>query len=200
MRQRIIIQYGFVLITLIFSSCSFLKDLTTLGKCEFRITTLENPELAGIDVSDIRSFSDLDFAEMTIITASLMKGVMPLEFTLNIEARNPNPVPAAMNKLAYMAYIDEVEVASGELVKKIEIPANGGVTSIPLRLHTDLLALLENDSRQALINFGLNLADVGDKPTRVSLKVKPVILIAGKEIVYPGYFTVNYDFSSGEKE
>ncbi len=198
MRKPIIILFCSVFIPLMFSSCSFLKEMTSFSKCEFRTTTLENPKLAGIDVSHIKGFGDIGFAEMAILTTAVMKGKMPLEFTLNIEARNPNPVTAAMNKLEYIVFIDEVEVASGQLNERIEIPANGGVTAIPLRLHTDLLELLEKDSRDALINFGLNLADEGSRPTRVSLKVKPSILIAAIEIAYPGYFTVKYDFTSGE--
>ena len=180
------------------SSCSFLKEIATLEKCEFRVTTLENPTLAGVDVSDINSFGDFGFADMGILTASIMKGVLPLDFTLNIEARNPNPATAAMNRLEYIALIDDVQIASGALDKRIEIPSSGGIATIPLRLTTDLIEILKKDSRQALVNFGLNLADAGNRPTRVSIKVKPTILVGGIEIVYPGYFDVHYDFSSGE--
>lgn len=179
-------------------SCSFLKEITTLGKCEFRVTTLENPELAGVDISNIHGFSDINFVNMGIITASVMQGVLPLDFTLNLETKNPNPATAALNKLEYIAYIDDVQIASGTLNQRIEIPANGGVKTIPLRLHTDLIEILKKDSRQALINFGLNLADAGNRPTRVSLKVKPTILVGTMEIVYPGYFTLKYEFASGE--
>lgn len=187
----------FILFSLL-SSCSFLKDIATLGKCEFRMTTLQDPELAGVDISRIHNFSDLNFVDIGIISASIMKGEMPLSFTLNVEARNPNPASATLSKLEYIAFIDDVEVASGALNKRIEIPANGGVASIPLRLQTDLIEILKKDSRQALVNFGLNLADAGSRPTRVSIKVKPTILIGSLEINYPGYFTVKYDFSSGD--
>jgi len=187
-----------ILFSFILSSCSFLKEITTLGKCEFRVTTLDNPTLAGIDVSDINSFGDFGFADMGILTASIMKGVLPLDFTLNIKARNPNPATAVMNRLEYIALIDDVQIASGALNQRIEIPANGGIATIPLLLTTDLIEILKKDSRQALVNFGLNLADAGNRPTRVSIKVKPTILVGAIEIVYPGYFDVHYDFSSGE--
>ncbi len=187
-----------LLIGAMVGSCSFLKEVTTLGKCEFRTTTLENPELVGVDVSRINSFSDIGFADMGIITASIMKGVLPLSFTLNIEAKNPNPATAALNKLEYIAFIDDVQIASGELNQRVQIPANGGIATIPLRLNTDLIEILKKDSRQALVNFGLNLADAGNRPTRVSIKVKPTILVGAMEIIYPGYFTVKYDFTSGE--
>lgn len=183
-----------------FNSCSFLKEMAALGKCEFRLTTLENPELAGIDVSQVRSYSDIGLTDLAILTSSIIRGELPLSFTLNVESRNPNPATAALNKLEYLAFIDDVQVASGALTRRIEIPANGGITNIPLYLETDLIDILEKDSRQALVNFGLNLADAGKRPTRVSLKVKPTILVGGLEIIYPGYFRVKYDFTSGDEE
>lgn len=188
----------FILVSSLLSSCSFLKEISTLGKCEFRMTTLENPDLAGVDISQIHDFSDLNFIDMGIISASILKGELPLSFTLNIEARNPNPATAALSSLEYIAFIDDVEVASGEMNQRIEIPANGGIAIIPLRLQTDLIEILKKDSRQTLVNFGLNLADAGNRPTRVSIKVKPTILVGAMEINYPGYFTVKYDFASGE--
>ena len=182
------------------NSCNFLKEISTLGKCEFRVTTLEDPEIAGVDISKIRSFTDLNFVDMGIISSSFLRGDLPLSFTLNVEVRNPNPAMAALNGLEYLAFIDDVEVARGNLDSRIEIPANGGVTTIPLRLNTDLIDILKKDSRQALVNFGLNLADAGNRPTRVSIKVKPTILVGAMEINYPGYFTVKHDFTSGDEE
>lgn len=182
------------------NSCNFLKEISTLGKCEFRLATLEDPEMAGVDVSQIRSFTDLSLVDMGMISASFLKGALPLSYTLNVEVRNPNPAMAALNGLEYLAFIDDVEVASGQLDRRIEIPANGGVTTIPLRLSTDLMNIMKKDSRQALVNFGLNLADAGNRPTRVSIKVKPTILVGAIEINYPGYFTVKHDFTSGDEE
>lgn len=180
------------------NSCNFLKEISTLGKCEFRVTTLEDPEIAGVDISQIRSFTDLNFVDMGIISSSFLRGDLPLSFTLNVEVRNPNPAMAALNGLEYLAFIDDVEVARGQLDRRIEIPANGGITTIPLRLSTDLIDILKKDSRQALVNFGLNLADAGNRPTRVSIKEKPTILVGAMEINYPGYFTVKHDFTSGD--
>ena len=197
---RIILLSTLISLVFLENSCNFLKEISTLGKCEFRVTTLEDPQLAGIDVSQVRSFTDLNLVDMGIISSSILQGDLPLSFTLNVEVRNPNPAMAALNRLEYLAFIDEVEVARGELDRRIEIPASGGVSTIPLRLNTDLIDILKKDSRQALVNFGLNLADAGKRPTRVSIKVKPTILVGAMEINYPGYFTVKQDFTSGEGE
>ena len=191
-----IVPLAFTLLLL--NSCSFLKEVTAFGKCDFRVTTLENPRLAGVDVSGIQSFGDIPFSQMGAITSSILQGRLPLNFTLNIEARNPNAITAAMNELEYIAMIDDVEVATGSLNQRVEIPANGGVTEIPLQLGTDIIEILQGESRQALVNFGLNLADSGNRPTRVSIKVKPTIVIGAVELQYPGYYKLNYEFSSGD--
>ena len=95
MRSSIKALVGGLILALLLESCSFLKEVTSFGKCEFRVTTLENPEIAGINVSQMRSFSDLGFSEIGIITSSVMRGKLPLNFILNVEARNPNPALAA---------------------------------------------------------------------------------------------------------
>ncbi|MCK4750595.1 MAG: hypothetical protein KAT15_26235, partial [Bacteroidales bacterium] len=132
-----------IIVASLLNSCSFLKEVTTFGKCEFRVTTLENPELAGIDISTINGFGDIGFPDMGIITASILRWVLPLDFTLNIEAKNPNPATAALNKLEYLAFIDDVEIAKGTLNQRIEIPANGGIEIIPLRFSIDLIEILK---------------------------------------------------------
>ena len=190
--------YVLVLFTFI-QCCSFLKEISTLGKCEFRMGTLEQPFIAGIDVSKIHNFTDLTLMDVGIVGASVMRGELPLSFTLNVEARNPNPATAALNRLEYMVYIDDVEVAKGSLDQRVEIAANGGIVNIPLRLSTDLVRILNKDSRATLFNFGLNLADASSRPTRVTLKVKPTIIVGMMEIEYPGYFNVKHDFTSGDQ-
>ena len=80
----------------------------------------------------------------------------------------------------------------------MEIDAGGSTTVIPLRLTTDLVRILNKDSRAAIFNFGLNLADASNRPTRVTLKVKPTIMVGVMEIQYPGYISVKHDFTSGD--
>jgi len=182
---------------IILQSCAFLKEIGALGKCEFRMGTLERPMIAGIEVSKINRFSDLSLSETAAVGSSVLKGELPLTFTLNIEARNPNPATAALNRLEYIAFIDDVEMARGLFDRRVEIPPGDGITTIPLQLSTDLVRILDKESRAALFNFGLNLADASNRPTRVTLKIKPTIMIGMAEIVYPGYFNIKYDFTSG---
>lgn len=178
-------------------SCRGIRELKTLSKCQFKMGQLTDANLAGVMVQSISSFSDLSLLDAGRVTKALTSGRLPLSFTLNVEAKNPNKTNAAMGRLAYIAFIDNVEIVRGDNLNRVVIPANGGVANIPLKISADLLDVLSNsEKRSKLLNFGLNLADKGGKPTRVSLKIKPSIKIGQKSIPYPGFFTVGHTFGS----
>ncbi len=149
--------------------------------------------LAGVNVQNVQSFSDLDFAETTQITTSLMSGKLPLTFTLNIEIQNPNQEEALMNELEWILFIDDAEITNGTIDKKIEI-SPGGINVLPVGLNLDLLELLSGESSQSMMNFGLNLSGNGGTPSRMKLKIKPSIYISGKRISYPGYISIEDEF------
>jgi hypothetical protein len=44
------------------------------------------------------------------------------------------------------------------------------------------------------MNFGLNLAGSGNRPSRMTLKVKPTIMVGTTPISYPGYLSVTNEF------
>jgi hypothetical protein len=192
------IKLSFIAIVFLFlwQSCDVLKEVVSFSKCEFRVTTLEKPRLAGIDISSKNKLSDFRLTDAAKLTQAFLAGRLPLTFTLNVEAKNPNPTTAAISRLDWIAYIDDVKVVEGTTDKRIVIPANNGVKEIPLYISTDLRDLLSGKSKDAVINFGLNLANASKKPTRVSLKVKPSVEVSGVMMTYPGYFTLNQEFSS----
>lgn len=181
-------------IFLLLNSCSYLKELTSLVDCDFRMSTLENPYLAGIDITNIKSVESFGIEETGKIARNILLGELPLSFILNIEVKNPNPVAASLNRMEYIAFIDDLQVAAGAVEERVEIPPLGGISTIPVRVETNLVELLKKESRNTLINFGLNLADVSKRPTRVSIKIKPYIRVGSKDLEYPGYITVKKEF------
>jgi LEA14-like dessication related protein len=180
-------------------SCSYLKELSALKECEFRMTTVENMLLAGVDISKIVTTRDYSLEQTGKITKSILQGTLPLSFILNIEVKNPNQNNASLNRLEYIALIDTTQVASGSLEEQIVIPAAGGIATIPLNVRTDLLDLLKKAPINTLLNFTLNLADNGKRPVRVSVKIKPWIQVGVRNIEYPGYLTITKDFSTGQQ-
>jgi hypothetical protein len=78
------------------------------------------------------------------------------------------------------------------------VSPGGGRSLIPIQIHTDLIDYLEGDNPRTMINFALNLVDAGNQPTRLSMKIKPSVLIGNQSLYYPGYFTIRKEFSSGQ--
>ena len=180
--------------TLFLSSCGLFEQvgqMATLTKCDFKLQSVKQLTLAGVNIQAIKSISDLGLIDAGMITAALAGGQLPLSFTLNVEAKNPNDQMAAMNRLDWILYIDDLEMVQGTLNEKVQIPANGGTSVIPLQMNMDLKKVLSGKSAETIINFGFNLAGMGGEPTRIKVKAKPTIMVGSREITYPGYITIS---------
>lgn len=183
-----------LVVVLFIVSCSQIKEFTNLLTCDFRLASAENITLGGINVQKIKSFNDLTFVDGAKLLANVVSGSLPLNFTLNVEARNPNKDKAALSKLDWIAMIDDTEIATGTTAKRVEIAPNNGTGIFPIQINADLVKLLSGQSGKNIVNFGLNLVDAGSRPTRISLKAKPTIMVGGTSIQYPGYITIKKDY------
>lgn len=177
-------------------SCDQIKELATFTKCTFRMKTLTNAELAGVNIQNKSKISQFSLSDAAKVTLAYAKGSLPVSFTLNIEGKNPNTVKASMAKMEWIAYIDDVQISSGTNSERIEIAPNNGTSDIPIQISFDLKKVITKESKDAFVNFGLNLTDASNQPTRVSLKIKPTINIGGVPVTYPGYFTVTKEFGA----
>jgi hypothetical protein len=148
-------------------------------------------------VSNKRSFSDFSFLDGQAIAANLLQGKLPFSITANVEVKNPGTMTAAVNAIEWIAFIDDVQVAEGIVNDRIEVAPSGGRSIVPIQIRTDLFDYLEGDNPRTMINFALNLVDAGNQPTRLSMKIKPSVMIAGQSVYYPGYFNISKEFSSG---
>jgi len=183
----------------VLSSCDVLQQasqISNLSKCEFRLESVQQLNLAGINVQNIKNISDLNMMDAGRLAMAVSTQQLPLDLTLNIEAKNPNTASAGMTKIDWILLIDDIEMTQGILDKQVSIPANNGTTIIPMQMHIDLKKALSGKSADAVINFGLNLAGAGNKPTRFTLRMKPTITVSGFPITYPGYLNIKTEYSS----
>ncbi len=188
---------SFLLPLILLSSCGIISNLSALSECEYRFHSASSPVVAGVNMSRINSYSDLSFAEGTVIVASILGGTLPLELTANVEVRNPGSVKANVNYMDWIAYIDDIEVARGTIEGFYEIQPNGGSTIIPVQVNADLFDYLTGDNPKTMLNFAMNLADAGGEPVRIGLKIKPSVRIGKKNIKTPGYIKLATEYSSG---
>jgi hypothetical protein len=166
-----------------------------LAKCEFRIKDAENIHLAGINIQNVSSLKNLNLGDAAKVMAAMGSSTLPLTLTLNIDAKNPNSSAAGLTRLEWILFIDDIQMTSGVVEKSFTIPPNNGTTTIPVLIGVDLKKVLQGKSLDAIVNFGFNLAGVGNRPTRIKAKLKPSIMIGSHALSYPGYFTVSTDFT-----
>jgi LEA14-like dessication related protein len=188
-----------ILFSLSFSSCSYLRELSSLSKCAFQLSEVDSFIFAGIPLDEIDSYSDLKIIQIGKITKAFADGALPLSFRIHVAASNPNSVTAAVNKIDYIAYIDEIEIAKGALNERVDVKPHG-TSDIPLGVTLNLAEVFKKESMLALFNLALNLSDYGSRPTRISLKIKPYIKAGNKDLEYPGYINVKTDISSAGEE
>jgi len=199
MRTYKILFITSISLLLFFTSCDVMQQVSqinTLTKCEFRLESVQQLNLAGINVQNVKSISDLNMLDAAKIASALSSQQFPLDFTLNIEAKNPNTSAAGMTHIDWILLIDDIEMTRGMQDKPVTIPANNGIAIIPMQMHVDLQKALSGKSADAIINFGMNLAGNGNKPTRFTLKMKPTITVGGFPITYPGYLNVKTEFGT----
>ncbi len=174
-----------------------IQEAKNFARCEFRLRSVDDLRLAGVSIQHVKSVSDLSLKKSVQLMPALAGKSLLLEFTLMIEAKNPNKEIAAMNTMEWMLYIDDHEMVKGVLDREVRIPADS-VSRVPLEISTDLKKSLSGESRESLLKLAFNLAGEGNTPTHILLKVKPSIMVAGIAIGYPGYIDVQTEFTSKE--
>ncbi len=192
------IKYVLILIlSITCGSCEVLQqatELTSFVQCKFKLNNIENLKVAGVDIQGIKSVSDLDIFDAAKLTAALSSNEFPLSFILNIQVKNPNQKQAAMNRLNWQLFIDETEITEGVVTQRLEIEPNQ-IGNLPLQLNVNLKDVFAKESGSSLLNLAFNLVGSGNQPTNISLRAKPTILVANREVVYPGYITIKNEFN-----
>jgi LEA14-like dessication related protein len=187
-----------ILMVMPFPGCDVTQQVqqaANLVNCDFRVLSVENINLAGINIQNKNSIKSLNLGDAAKIMTAVGGSTLPLSLTLNFEAKNPNSSPAGLNKLLWILFIDDIQMTSGTVDKAFTIPPNGGNAIIPIQVGIDLKQVLKGKSLEAIVNFGFNLAGMGNKPTRIKAKLKPTIMIGNHPLSYPGYISVNNEFS-----
>jgi LEA14-like dessication related protein len=187
-----------VLIVCVFTACDVLQQaekMANLTKCEFRLGSVTNLKLAGINVQNAKAVKDLSLMDAQRLLTAVAANSFPLTFTLNVDTRNPNTSAAGLSKMDWILFIDNIQMLSGAVNQQVTIPAKG-IKAIPVNISVDLKKVLKGKTADAIINFGLNLASAGNKPTRMMMQLKPTIMIGNYPLSYPGYLTVKTVFTS----
>jgi hypothetical protein len=172
-------------------SCGTLEQIANLRRVDFALDSATNVRLAGVDVSRYRNYSDLNPLDIARVGAALATRQLPLSFTLNVGADNPNTGSNAGARLVafdWTLLLDEQETVSGAFNQEVYI-APGTRGTIPLRIDLDLYQFF-NKNAQEFVNLALALSGQDGVSTRVKLRARPTINTPLGALRYPEYITV----------
>ena len=187
-----------LILAILLTNCRQIRELSAFSKCEFRLASVNNTTLAGVNVQNVRSLSDLSLMQAGRITSAYASGSMPLNLVVNLDVRNPNPTTAALNQVEWILQIEGKDVVDGILNERVAISPDGGITTLPIRISADLRKIMDRNSAEENLNMGLGLAGANNQPSpKLTLRIKPSIMIGSASIRYPGYINVNTNFGTG---
>jgi hypothetical protein len=195
MKKAILI---FLIPVVFLTSCDILEQVAqvaALQECEFELDNVSNIKVLGIRMDNKEDISDFSFSDLAKLTAALSSGSLPLEMDLNVKVVNPNTQTAAMTRMDWKVYVDEMHMVDGVVDDRVTIAPNGGSSMVPFRASVDLYEIISGEGLDAAINLAMNLSGKGTKASRLQLKIKPSINVAGRDIPYPGFVTVEQEIS-----
>ncbi|NLT52627.1 MAG: hypothetical protein GXX85_17120 [Ignavibacteria bacterium] len=199
MKKRLILL---ILVVISFNGCSVIKQIANLSKLKFKLGSVGNFRLAGIDINNKASYSDFNVTELMKLTSLFTEKKLPAVFTLNLEAQNPNgnteytqaPV-ITLKSLPWTLYLDDKETISGNIGQPVQVQGNNSVVTIPLDIQFDLLKVFQDGSLQNIAKLVLSVGGVKKDLTKVKLTAQPVIDTPLGEMTYPERLTiVNTEF------
>ena len=162
--------------------------MATFAKCDFKLKSIEGITVAGVNIQKVTSLSNLSILDVAKVTTAYINKSLPLALTANIFVKNPNVSPASMTRMDWILNIDNIQIVNGVLNQRVDIAANNGTATFPITIKADLMKVLSGKSAEAIKNFAFGLVDANNKATsRIALKVKPYVTVAGISLAYPDY-------------
>lgn len=185
-------------LVLILPSCDILQqvgEMQMLSKCEFRINTVTDIRLAGVNVSNIRDISDIKPLDVLMLTNGVLSNNLPLNFKLNLQVKNPNDQTASLNRIDWILFIDNLQMLEGAINERFSVGPDA-TSMLPVQIGFNLAEVLSDERADKIIDFALGLAEGSGKTTRVMVKLKPSVMVGQRSIMYPGWIEVRNEFTS----
>ena len=172
------------------SGCQTLQQISALKSVDFAIDRVNQVNLAGVDLDNVRTYGDLNIMDATRLIAAVSRGDLPLKLTVNLAATNPadNPVTARMVGMDWRLFLDENETIAGNFNDPQDLPP-GIPIGIPIQVELNLVQFFER-SAQDLFELVQAVSGSGGAPKRISLRARPTISTPIGPIRYPNEITI----------
>lgn len=191
MKKKILILFS-IAATLV--GCSGLQQGLTstynMINCEYSYKSISGLTISGMNLSNGLSVTSIPKVT-SILTGSASS--IPLNFTLNLDVKNPNQSAAILNGLQYIVSIDDIQFTTGSLNQTLNVPA-GQSQTLPLAIGLDLATLMKSNSKDAVVDIAKNFIGIGSKKSNVTVQLKPTFVIGNVPVTSPVYIPVSFSF------
>jgi hypothetical protein len=179
------------------AGCGVMQTIANFKKLQFKIDSANELTLGGIDISHVTKLEDFNATHIAALYKIIFDQKIPLSFTLNIAAKNPNEgsdgttaADITLKSMPFTLYIDENEYLTANIKQPVVVPAQNEVTIIPIQVDLDLWEWVKGNNFNNTLKPILALGGVKGITTHLKLTTKPVIGTPIGDIEYPGTITI----------
>jgi len=202
MKQRQIMALAAGLALLIgLQSCATLEQiagaLVNLQRLKFRLGAVHDFSVLGIDLSGKARLQDFTVSDGLRLAQAFAARRLPAEFSLNIQAVNPNDgtggskrTATTLTGLESRLLIDGKPTVTGNIDRPIEIPGTGQESTIGIRLGIDLYEFFGRGGYNDLLGLALAIGGKNGSASRLSLDALPTVTTPFGPITYPNRITI----------
>lgn len=188
---------------LLIGGCSIYKSFVNLSRLQFKLNDVQSVSVSGISIEGKQKISDFSVKDILNFTTAVAKGNLPITFTLNVAAKNPNDgtggyakTNASIESFPYRLLLDGKEVLNGNIAQSVAVPGTGESVIIPLQVSFDLVQTFKNQGFESLLNLALSIAGYSNQKTEITVYSKPVVKTDLGNLSYPSEIKiVDYEFS-----
>ena len=176
-------------------SCDVVKQIGgayNLLQCKYDYNSIDNVQIAGINLGKAKSLSIVDIASLTsILTGDVLQNI-PFSMVLNLDVENPNEKTAAfLNGMDYTIEVNDMEFTTGKLDVPVRIEP-GKSSVVPLSIGLDLKSLMNRYSKSKVSSEMSRFLGISPGQTKVTVKLWPKVLIGDVPITSPAHIPVTF--------
>ena len=161
--------------------------MANLVNCEYSLKNISNVTVAGINLKQVAN-GKITAADVIRLAAAITNKSIPLGVDVNMNVKNPTNNKASMTKTLWALDINKTQIAQG--TKTMSQTIQPKTTSVvPLGVSTDVYKVFSKDGIESLKTFANSFQKDGTS-SKLDLRIKPSVNIAGREIQTPNYITI----------
>ncbi len=176
------------------TSCNVMQAIK-LKDCQYTYSHISDVTFMDMTGKERRSIAGI--AQITRALAGKTDKIT-MGCTIHLNVVNPNKETASMDRVFYTVALDSIDIAEGSNSEAF-IVAGGSSADMPIKLSVDVKTLMHEHSRATITNMVKNFLGMSETPTRVTVKLKPVIRVGGVALAIPKAIPLTFEYG-GKKD